>query len=72
MLDYTLTRLACLMLIDSIFIDKNKASFGSDQLIKLSHLVPGEIVNRKLQESKIISSNLINYLRLYHNQMEEK
>ena len=72
MLDYALTRLASLMLIDSLFIDKKKASFGSDQLIKLSHLMPGEIVNRKLHESKVISPNLISYLQLYYNQIEEK
>lgn len=65
-LDNTLKRLAGLSLADSLLMNKNNPSYGRDQLIKVSLSSPGEILNRKLQDSGLLSRSLITYLKAWN------
>lgn len=65
-LDNTLERLAGLLLADNMLLTKNNPSYGRGQLIKISLSLPGEILNRKLQDSGSLSRSLITYLKAWN------
>jgi hypothetical protein len=65
-LDNIMMKLAGLLLTDRLLVNKNTPSYGRGQLITISSLSPGQVLNRKLQDSGHLSLPLIRYLQFWN------
>jgi hypothetical protein len=66
-LDNIMMKLAGLLLTDRLLVNKNTPSYGRGQLITISSLLsPGQVLNRKLQDSGHLSLPLIRYLQFWN------